>query len=156
MAEWRQDEEGVWWYHNSRQRHRGELRECQICGETFPFIVGRAKFQPGLYCSRVCSNKADKPGRREARGGKGRYINREGYVLIQTGRSPQKFEREHRLVMAEHLGRPLLPEETVHHKNGVRTDNRLENLELWPGRHPKSQRVEDLLDFADEVIALYR
>ena len=114
-----------------------------------------AKHQPGLYCSRACSNKAEKPGRREARGGKGRYINQEGYVLVQISRSPQRFRAEHRLVMEEHLGRPLLADETVHHRNGIKDDNRLENLELWSSRHPKGKRVEDLVAFAREVLALY-
>ena len=75
---WHKDEQGQWWYYDARQRTLGEERVCQQCGKTFPFKVVMAKHQPGLYCSRACSNKAEKPGRREARGGKGRYINQEG------------------------------------------------------------------------------
>lgn len=63
--------------------------------------------------------------------------------------------KEHAVVMAAMLGRPLRPEETVHHRNGVRHDNRPENLELWASRHPKGQRVEDLVAFAREILDTY-
>jgi len=62
---------------------------------------------------------------------------------------------EHILVMESILGRYLLPGETVHHRNGVRNDNRRENLELWVKPQPSGYSVEDAIAWAREILARY-
>lgn len=156
---WHQDDQGVWWYYDARQRYRGVENKCLWCGKLFPVKEVVAK-EPGkgLYCSRDHANKAERPGRREARGGKGRYLNAEGYVriLVPDPESGKKVWRlEHRVVMEGIIERPLLPEETVHHGPKGKGINTRDNLELWSGKHPKGQRVRDLLEYAHEIIDLY-
>lgn len=95
------------------------------------------------YNRLASTGTAGEVGRRKARRGEGCLAR--GYVVhwtIATGTIP-----EHRLVMALHIGRMLLGGETVHHRNGVRHDNRIDNLELWATNHRPGQRIDDLLDW---------
>lgn len=81
------------------------------------------------------------------------YMNK-GY-LYQKCPVRNRIVAVHRLVMEQHIGRYLYHHENVHHKNGVRDDNRLDNLELWTVSQPKGQRVEDKIAWAKEFLAQY-
>lgn len=90
---------------------------------------------------------------RQQRGDKRRRIRTSsGYVRVWVG---DHWEMEHRQVMSRLVGRDLLAEESVHHINGVRDDNRPENLELWSSAQPSGQRVSDKLAWAREMIRMY-
>jgi|ETNmetMinimDraft_5_1059913.scaffolds.fasta_scaffold46187_3 hypothetical protein len=91
-----------------------------------------------------------------------RYKTKDGYIEIDIredfdwmSNNPHKVRRmryrEHQYIMEKQLGRYLKPEETVHHKNLIRDDNRIENLELWTDKHPTGARVEDILDYVAET-----
>lgn len=87
------------------------------------------------------------------------HVTKAGYRMAYAPDHPMAQRNghilEHRLVMALHLGRSLLPNEEVHHRNGNRLDNRIENLELWVKSQPAGQRARDLVEWARAIEAKY-
>ena len=91
---------------------------------------------------------------------KGGRINMNGgYVGVRIPDHPnatkQGYVLEHVVVMSEVIGRPLKEKETVHHINGVKDDNREENLELWSHSHPCGQRIKDKIKWCEEFLKEY-
>lgn len=134
-------------------------KDCVVCGVTFFNKRAISRFEKQVVCSMKCycvnNDGKPRPGVRKWavskrmtmsesqkkrfenpenhprwNGGRGLTVN--GYVWVNTGVGKTKVE--HRLIMEKHLGRPLFNHERVHHINGIRTDNRIENLILLPGQ----------------------
>jgi hypothetical protein len=136
-------------------RKRGRVCSVEGCGRPH---------KAGGYCAahykRVLVHghpQADTPIRKSD--GKGHIHH--GYMVVSVPPELRHLSSgktklaEHRFVMAMHLDRPLAADENVHHINGIRTDNRLENLELWSTAQPSGQRVLDLIEFAHVIMDRY-
>ena len=133
---------------------RGSWRcRCSCGNET---LVSMSKLRDGSTAS--CGCLATEYRRSLKKGG--RRVNTEGYVDLYHPVHPNAHQNgyvaEHVLIMSQRIGRPLFPGETVHHKNGDKQDNRIENLELHSGMHGKGAAVEDLIAHAHAVLARYK
>jgi hypothetical protein len=146
-------------------------KKCEFCGNDYISKLGRQ-----IFCSQKCYQKQhtintrtqyridngidlNLPVKDKKPNGSG-HKDPHGYTFITKMRHPnaQKNGRiyEHTLVMSEFLGRPLMKGENVHHKNGIKDDNRIENLELWSTNQPAGQRVEDKIKWCKEFLEKYK
>lgn len=128
--------------------------KCGICGEMFEQYPSEIEKYRRLGHNRVACSRSC---RAKLRTLKNSYVFLKLPSDHPLSEMTDTFGRvgQHRIVMAQALGRPLFPSEDVHHKNGWKSDNRIENLELWTTDHPRGGRVVDKLAWAHEIIALY-
>lgn len=109
--------------------------ECVFCNREFFLSEWRYNSGRGKYCSVACANKGIKRrfGEDNNRWNGGR-TRRNGYIFIKNPDKDGKrfYVREHRSIIEKKIGRKLKEEEVVHHINGKRDDNRIENLMLLP------------------------
>lgn len=129
--------------------------ECRCdCGNTF--IATGSYMRAGT--TKSCGCLRSPRGSNSPNWTGGRTKSNKGYVqlTIYPDGGPRKRVYEHIVVMEHRLGRKLFLDEEVHHKNGIRSDNQDDNLELRvKSKHPKGALPEDLVIWAKEILHRY-
>jgi len=108
---------------NLKKRGGEGEKTCPICGKTFRYKLYRSK---RTYCSRRCAGKATCSIRPIG----DCSVRNDGSVWIKVGKGKGSWKPRARFMMEQHLGRPLTKDEQVHHINGIKADDRLENFLL--------------------------
>lgn len=122
-------------------------QECSVFECTRPLLANE---RCALHYVRHKKSGLDHLDNPPAPAGSGWTTPKSGYRMLQVnGRATY----EHRHIMEQMLGRSLMAGEQVHHRNGVKDDNRPDNLELWVKQQPVGQRVVDLISWATGVAA---
>lgn len=110
-----------------RKNRKIEDKKCLCCGKIF-----RPYNQIVKTCSRECGYSIRKNGAETRRVKESWYKDKRGYIKghIWIDEHTKIFVKQHRYFMENHLGRKLLASEDVHHINGIKDDNRIENLQV--------------------------
>lgn len=156
-------------FYESAHRHPRDpdksapLYECVGCHKMVPRrrdILGEGRVGGWDYAQKYCTTECFHESRfatKEAERAAGilpkGHISKDGYHIVKVAHGRQI--KMHRYAMEKHIGRPLRANENVHHKNGNRSDNRIENLELWVKTQPCGQRVEDKVVAAVQLLQAY-
>jgi len=116
--------------------------------------AGHVKGKPKRFISGHSSKFHFGPERKQWKGG--RFMTPDGYVKVRIGGpGERRYKFEHRVVMEQIIGRPLRDDEQVHHANGIKSDNRPENLELWDRSQPNGCRPVDRVEWAVDLLKRY-